>query len=119
LFIERAFEDGAIRNKQFSLAIGESEDRESMEASNTSFLTIGGYDLDKYAKSEITWHSILKEPYWSVPLTKITLGRKIVHIPDSPESIIVDSGTSFLLIPDNLYYAFYDDLQSKGLDCNS
>jgi len=100
LFIERAFEEGAIRNKQFSLSIGESQDRKSHHASNTSFLTVGGYDLNKYAQSEITWHPILDEPYWSVPLTKFYLGSlKYEPSDDAPESIIVDSGTSFVLMP--------------------
>jgi len=119
LFIERAFEDGAIQSKQFSLSIGESQDRKSQEASNTSFLTVGGYDLNKYAQSEITWHPILDEPYWSVPLKKFYLGNlKYEPSDDAPESIIVDSGTSFILMPQALLAEFLLDLQKMGLSCN-
>jgi len=53
--------------------------------------------VTKFAKEPLTWHSLENEKYWSLHLNETFFGTKRLH--PSVTSVIVDSGTSFFLIP--------------------
>lgn len=50
----------------FSLLVGSDE--------SPSKVTFGGYDLQKYAKSDIHWHNLKSDFYWTVDLKSAYLG---------------------------------------------
>lgn len=64
-------------------------------------MTFGGYDLAKFASGPVNWHYISwTSMYWELNLDKFeyTLGSvKRSIVPN--EGIIVDSGTSYILMP--------------------
>lgn len=63
-----------------------------------SILTIGGYDLEQYALSELTWHNLMDGSlHWDLNLTQIKHGDKVLV--DTPASITVDSGSSLMVVP--------------------
>jgi hypothetical protein len=39
-----------------------------------SKITIGGYDLDKFARSEINWHPLVTLNYWTLGLHSAYFG---------------------------------------------
>lgn len=70
--------------------------------SSGSRIIIGGYDLQKYAQnsSSITWNYLLNKNYWAVTLTKVSvLGTSSFDLGTSSTVTIVDSGTSYMLMP--------------------
>ena len=80
---------------------------------NESKATFGGYDLDKYAMkgAELEWHNINnKFSFWLLELTNMTLSNSLNPKAEKEyvfgtkslvNYMIVDSGTSFLLMPSN------------------
>ena len=50
LFIEKAYEQGVIDEKIFSFVVGDSH--------KPNYFTIGGYDLDTFATSDLHWHGL-------------------------------------------------------------
>ena len=50
LFVEVAYNQGSIDEKIFSFLVGDGY--------NINYFTIGGYDLESYARSELTWHPL-------------------------------------------------------------
>lgn len=93
LFIAKMKEEGAIDTAMFSLSIG-MDDRQSK-------ITFGGYDTNQFATGPLTWHDISKSSiYWQLPLThfEFSVGDKKFQLGHN-RGLIVDSGTSFLLMP--------------------
>ena len=95
LFIEKMKQTGAIDQAVFSLSIGMNDVQ--------SKITFGGYDLEKYATGPIKWHNIhFFSAYWEVNMVHLHFdldGDKQYLFPG--RSLIVDSGTSFNLMPEN------------------
>jgi hypothetical protein len=95
LFIEKMKEAGAIDQAVFSLSIGMNDVQ--------SKITFGGYDLDEYATGAIKWHNIhMFSAYWEVNMVHLHFeigGEKQYMFPG--RDLIVDSGTSFNLMPEN------------------
>jgi len=85
--------------------------------------TIGDYDLQiasSYFNSTITesmihWNPLIEVDYWTLSLDQATMGD--FQIPISSKEAIVDTGTSYILMPHN-------DLQSllghwsKNMTCS-
>lgn len=100
LFIEKMRDAGVIDQALFSMMI---------ELKNeTSKITFGGYDLEAYAypNETVRFHNITSDSsHWMLNLEKMTLTNTDDPIDDTKyefgknKSIIVDSGTSFLLMP--------------------
>ena len=72
------------------------------------YFTIGGYDLDSYATSELNWHSLRDESKWSVNLDGMKLGDKLIDA--SSHLGLVDSGASFLMMPKNDWTQLYEEV---------
>ena len=92
LFVEKMKKAGAIDHAMFSISLGVGNIQ--------SKITFGGYDLEKFAKEPLTWHNLVKySHYWEINLEKFTykgIGDDTQFV---NKRIIVDSGTSFILIP--------------------
>ena len=71
-----------------------------------SLLTIGGYDLERFATSEINWHSLILDYHWEVNMTGFKVGD--TEVPLSMNKTIVDTGTSYIAMPKDEYMALYD-----------
>ena len=86
-------EVGAIDQAVFSLSIGMADVQ--------SKITFGGYDLEKYATGDVKWHPIeYNSDYWEVNMVDMQFeidGKKQFLF--NNRELIVDSGTSFNLIP--------------------
>ena len=94
LFIEKMKEAGAIDQAVFSISIGMNDVQ--------SKITFGGYDLEEYATGPIKWHNIdLFSAYWEVDMMHLHFelgGERQYLFPG--RRLIVDSGTSFNLMPE-------------------
>ena len=75
-----------------------------------SKLTFGGYNISvaggKFEKYQTpTWNELVNSNYWSVQLVGARLGDKQLQM--STNVAIVDSGTSYLLMPNRNIYITY------------
>lgn len=78
-----------IEEKVFSIQVGDQNE--------ASIITIGGYDSDKYAKENVTWHDLANKLYWTIDMQGVSLAGEDLGI--KTKEVIVDSGTSYLLMP--------------------
>ena len=69
-------------------------------------LTIGGYDLGRFATGEINWHSLIPDYHWEITISGFKVGT--TEVPLSMNITIVDSGTSYIGMPQSEYKALYD-----------
>ena len=89
----------------FSLFVTDANDPN--QAGMNSKLLIGGYDLDKYAKvgESISWNPLTSLSYWAVRLVTAKLkspsDSTAFDLEPSSYVAIVDSGTSYTLLPVN------------------
>ena len=61
---------------------------------------MGGYDIDKFAPNQtLTWNYVTDDTYWTVKLSGVSLGDRA--IPLSTGNAIVDTGTSYLAMPES------------------
>jgi hypothetical protein len=92
LFIEELYNAGIIGQKMFSMSFGSSP------SDVNSKIVFGGYNLD-YAKpgEVITWNSLVDELYWALKMTG--LGINGTALPLQGTSAVIDSGTSYILVP--------------------
>jgi len=79
-----------------------------------SIATFGGYDAAKYGNGNVTWHNVSSEYYWSVKLTEVKIRNE--SLTKSVSNVIIDSGTSFLLLPSNDFKVLTQKL-SVGQSC--
>ncbi len=68
-----------------------------------SRISFGGYNISKAPKkSKLTWNDIIFSNYWSVSLNHVRVGDYQLKL--STNVAIVDTGTSYLLMPNcNLF----------------
>mmetsp|Transcript_2658 Transcript_2658/g.4131 ORF Transcript_2658/g.4131 Transcript_2658/m.4131 type:complete len:111 (+) Transcript_2658:63-395(+) len=85
-------------------------------AHSNSKIQIGGYDLGKYAKSDLNWYKISSPFFWQVDFGEVSLGD--FKFTPSVSSIMADTGTSLNMIPDADYYSIYDTFFKGKLDCH-
>ena len=92
--IENMFEKGLIKEKIFSFYLGESSDFR-----NPSTFTLDGYDLDRFApNSTLSWNYLTDANSWEVKLDNAFLGDSQITL--SANRALIDTGTSFLAMPD-------------------
>ena len=101
LFIEQAYAQGSIPEKVFSLSIG--------PGSKPSSITFGGYDLETFATGDIKWHPTIQDQHWEVGLSGFSVGD--TKVPISMNKTLVDSGTSYISMPQSEFYALYQELK--------
>lgn len=105
LVIDELYNQGAIDEKIFSIQVGDFEE--------PSKITIGGYDTEKYAKENITWHSLANDLYWTLNIEKVHLGGEELNIPTT--EVIIDSGTSYLVMPTKDFQEFSKPFANKSM----
>jgi cathepsin D len=94
VFIDKLYDAGVIDNKVFSFYL---------RPGKGSKFTVGGYDLNlaiaanKGLNYSISWNNLVNSRYWTVPLYGAAVGDRA--IPISVKTAIVDTGTSYLLMP--------------------
>ena len=108
LFIDAAVRQGELDQRVFSMNfVGDYE---------LSYITLGGYDVEQFAKEELTWHDNMSEYYWSVKLDSIRVDGPDHHEEilrqNNRKDMIVDSGSSYILLPEGKYWNFMDILGS-------
>ena len=90
-YMQNLKQTGIIDEMVFSLYI-------SIEDEQSAF-TAGGYDIDRFAPGEtLTWNPLTDTDYWRVDLEKAVIGE--VKVLTSTDSAIIDSGTTFVAMPD-------------------
>jgi len=108
----------------FSIAVNRNHKNESKA-------TFGGYDMEKYAQpeAELEWHDVLKVHvgFWLFKLTDLTLSNSLNPMAEKEyvfgnnakeNYMIVDSGTSFLMMPKYEHDKFRDYLlYEQGIEC--
>ena len=74
----------------------------SNDYSHDSKVTFGGYDM-KYAGNNetLTWNDLVNTHYWSLNLVGAKIGGN--NLPLSSNIAIVDTGTSYMLMPSQDY----------------
>ena len=97
------YKSGAISKKVFSIYITNYFD--SSQANINSKISIGGYNLAKYAKGglSITWNNLKNKSYWSLNLIAAKLANSTFNFETDALSAIVDSGTSYVMMPTSDY----------------
>ena len=95
LFIEEAFAQGQIDQKVFALSIGDQRRPSSM--------SIGDYDLERFATSDLHWHPLVEEHFWAINLESFKVGDTDIPL-TAKADCIVDSGSSFMLMPKKEYF---------------
>ena len=82
-------------------------------------MTIGGFDLNKYASSPLTWHTLEEDAYfWELELDQMQFeinGQTVTMA--QGETAILDCGTSINLMPKNDRDLFVTSIE-KNLDTN-
>jgi hypothetical protein len=91
LFVESLVSDGAIENNIFAFSLGKNDEPSS--------ITIGGYEPagNVIPGTPIVWHKLVDVDYWSLNFDKPTVGS--LPIQTKIKKMIVDTGTSFNLVP--------------------
>lgn len=122
LFMDKMVKTGAIDKKVFSLSIAPN-------STSQSVATFGGYDSDKFATDDLTWHDApFYSMYWSVNMDYMSISIDTYqgeqdHFTRTPAYVekfgvdataIVDSGTSYIYIPETPMSNFLDALQYKA-----
>ena len=107
LFVDEAYAQGQIAHRVFSFSI-----RSMLWP---SYMTIGGYNMDKFARSAMTWHKINDGPFWEIPFQGMMIGdEKIVTEADQ---MVVDTGTSLIAMPISALKKFATGLKKSGFNC--
>jgi len=99
LFIEKMKKTGAISKAIFSMSIGFGDKQ--------SRITFGGYDKERYSIGRVNWHQIDENSnYWSLKADYIQLEFNDQNISMGSQKAIVDSGTSYVMMPTPAYNNF-------------
>lgn len=111
LVVKKLWEQGAIPESVFSFQIGDLDEK--------SVVTIGGYDVEKYARENETlqWHNLTNKFWWTLKLEGAQLDGKA--LPIRTTQVIIDTGTSFTLVPKTDYRIITSFFYSKGYDCKT
>ena len=107
LFVPSLYEAKAIKRNMFSMFISRD---------GSSKIQIGGYNLDKYAKSPLRWYPIESKQYWDLKLGKIMLGD--FELKTNAPTIMADTGTSLNMIPDEDYYQIFNRFIRGKMQCH-
>lgn len=93
--LQNLVDHGIISKRVFSFYLTNYNDWAKEPA-----FTLGGYDLDQFAPNQtLTWNPIYGTDYWTVLLSGAKFGT--TDIPLTSTYAIVDTGTSYMAIPDN------------------
>ena len=93
---------GAISKAVFAIYLNDIDIPSQGNSPLESVISIGGWDLAKYAQTEFTWVPVYASVgHWVVRLDGVSLGSDTIS--QHAQLAIVDSGTSLLIVPSNQY----------------
>ncbi|RKO97164.1 hypothetical protein CXG81DRAFT_7919, partial [Caulochytrium protostelioides] len=75
-------------------------------------ITIGGFDEQYYDKEKIMWNTVVRQAYWEIKAPRVLLGRQVIQ-ESSDLTAIVDSGTSLLVVPDQILSAVAAETKAR------
>ena len=90
-----------IDEKIFSFVVG--------DGNMDNYFTIGGYDLQSYARGDLHWHKLKDPKRWSVNFTGLKIGEQRIYA--STHIGMVDSGASFLMMPENDFMQLFNSIK--------
>jgi len=112
LLIEKLYEEGSIDEPVFSLMIDSDDTVDSK-------ITIGGYDSDKYGAegSTLSWHPLKpskggKLNHWRLGVEQLKFGEYVIE-DTQIDSVIVDSGTALVLMPQKEFKKLMELIEYK------
>ena len=106
LFVPSLYKQGAIKKNMFSMFVNPVGD---------SKIQIGGYDLKKYAQSDIHWNKITSPMFWSVDFSDAKVGDFVINT--STSQIMADTGTSLNMLPDDEYNQIFNHFFRDQMEC--
>lgn len=119
LFLVKLRKAGIIERSMFSIYV----DFKNKQPHRQSKITIGGANVEKFALpgyQNLTWHQANKKSvHWELTLESFSIiGDKTGFKLGKNAKVIVDSGTSFLLMPTKVRAQFLAHLsQNYGIRC--
>lgn len=111
--IDNLKHQGAIDKAIFAVYL--DDDAFTNEESDASNIMIGGYDLESYAEENSTFAyvKVYKEiGYWTVSLQGLSYGKQSLQMVS--KMAIVDTGTSYLIGPEQEVLQFLSPLLTSG-----
>lgn len=113
LFVEKAYDQGVIDEKLFSIKFGGDD--------AASQITFGGYDTEIFAKEDLIWYPNYtpypKHYFWAVELEGLIAGD--VLYTDIEPFGVVDSGSSYILMPWSLFEPFMEHKLKPVTTCTA
>ncbi len=111
LLVTKLYEQGAIPQNVFSFQVGDDDEK--------STVTIGGFNVPKYARhgSTLKWHNLTNPFWWTVNLDKVTLNDDDLGL--QTRNVVVDSGTSYNLIPRRDFKIFQKYFTDRNNTCRA
>ena len=80
-------------------------------------MTLGGYDLEKFATGPINWHKIDQSSNWWV-VQGDTIGYgDFKGVSLNGTAVVVDTGTSYISIPHHIFNMLNENLD--WMDCDT
>jgi cathepsin D len=109
LVVQKLYEQGSIPQNVFSFQVGALDEK--------SVVTIGGYNVEKFAKENETlvWHNLTNKFWWTLGLEGVQLDGEDLHI--KTNKVIIDTGTSFTLVPKRDFRYIMNYFQNRGHEC--
>lgn len=87
-----------------------------IDTQGQSKITLGGYDLNKYASGPIKFYKITNPVFWELPFHDVVIGGKPFNT--KVTQVMADTGTSLNMIPDEDFYPLMKQhVESKGMHC--
>lgn len=102
-------EQGVIKQMVFSIYLPGTNGRKS----HAGELILGGYDYEYARNKEFIYQNLVSDKYWAVNLTegRLTMhGKMELRTQETGYMAMVDSGTSCIHIPYDIYESFMDQV---------
>lgn len=108
LMVQKLYDQGVISQNVFSFQVGTVD--------GTSHVTIGGYDVEEFSiEKELTWHNLINNFWWTLGLKGVQVGGKDIGV--TTKQVIIDTGTSYALMPSSDFRKIQQYFISEGHQC--
>jgi hypothetical protein len=116
LVIDQMNELGLINSSVFSVYLGNYP---TASGTQTGEIIFGGYDQQYMINPNFSYVSAVGIPYyWSVNITGISYGQTSLSLPSNYQAVI-DTGTSFLLLPSVVLTNLINSIEAADYSCTS
>lgn len=114
-FVDFAYDSGLIEEKVFYFDLSLNKDVASGKyLTQDSYLAFGDLPADKV--NDLVWLPITLSSYWATDVIGMEVGNKTIDISSDPNAgkTVFDTGTSAMILADDVYKAVIDDLLRNG-----